>query len=344
MLIALDGARLGGGHALRSALTLSAVTGQGFELHKVRAGQPRSGLHPDQTAEVRAAALCCAAKLSGIFDGSTELRFEPGAAAAGEYHIELPGSASVAQLLQVLVPILALADEPSRVVAVGGTHVPRAPAHEFFAQAWLGTLARLGLGASATLERIGFHPAGGGQVAAQVDGWTRPASLDLSRRGELLSLRGVSADSRVRGDAARRQRDACAAYLWEQRRLEVAWDVTPVRAASPGTYLYVGVEFEHSRTGFIHLGQRGLSPDALGQRLARRLLQFLDLDGAPALDARLAEQLVVPLALGRGGGRLTTPEVSLHLETTVELARAFGFDVRVEGRRGGPGTVEIAAC
>jgi RNA 3'-terminal phosphate cyclase (ATP) len=342
-LIELDGARLGGGQALRQSLTLSALSGQPFHLRQIRTGQPRPGLHPDQTAEVRAAALCCEARLVGAFDGSTDLRFEPGAPAAGEYHIELPGAASAAQVAQMLVPILAAAPEPSRVTIVGGTHVPRAPLHEAVAGPWLAGLAAVGLRASARLVGIGFHPAGGGQVALAVEGWTRPAAFDWGRRGELMSLRGVSVGSRLRGEVGQRQREGCARHLWEQRRLEVAWDVVTARSTSPGAYLHVEAVFEHSRASFGLLGQRGVAPEALGQRLARRILRFLDLEGAPASDTFTAEQSLVPLALAGGGGRLTTPEIGLHLEQAVELLRLFGRAVRLTGRRGGPGEVEVDA-
>lgn len=343
-LIELDGTVHGGGQALRTALTLAGVTGRGFQLHKVRAGQTQPGLRPDQTAEVRAAALCCEARVAGVFDGSPELRFEPAAPAAGEYHFELPGAASAPLVFQMVAPILAAADAASRVAIVGGTHVPHAPPYEAVAGPWLATLARLGLRAQATLGRVGFHPGGGGRVEGRIEGWTRPAALDLTRRGELVALRGVSADARVKGEVARRQREACARKLWEQRRLEVAWQDVDARAESPGSYVYLELEFEHARASLVHLGQRGLSAEALGERSARRLLRFLDHDDAPAVDAHLAEQLVVPMALAQGGGRITTPEVSARLEATAELLRAFGLRAQVRGRRGGPGAVEVEAC
>jgi RNA 3'-terminal phosphate cyclase (ATP) len=83
--------------------------------------------------------------------------------------------------------------------------------------------------------------------------------------------------------------------------------------------------------------------EILGDRAARHLLRFLD-DEASAVDPHLADQLVVPLCLSGGGGRATTSEVTPHLETVAGIARMFGFDARVTGRRGGPGQVEVARC
>ncbi len=343
-LIELDGIALGGGHALRSALALAGASGRAFHLHKVRADQAQPGLRPDQTAAVRAAAMCCQARVSGVFDGSPELRFEPGAPAPGEYHFELPGAASAPLVFEMVAPILAAAGAASRVEIVGGTHVPHAPPYEAVAGPWLDTLARVGLQAKASLARVGFHPRGGGRMLAEVTGWTRPGALDLTTRGALLGLRGVSADARVKGDAAERQRLACARSLWEQRRLEVSWESVDARAESPGSYVYLEARFEGSQASLAQLGQRGQSPETFGERMARRLLRLLEHDDAPAVDASLAERLLVPLALARGGACLTTVEVSARLERTCELLRLFGWSVRVHGRRGGPGRVELDAC
>jgi len=76
-LIAIDGASgEGGGQILRTALSLSAVTGQGFEMTRIRAGRVRSGLRPQHLAAIRAVGMACGAKVNGAFDGSPDLRFE----------------------------------------------------------------------------------------------------------------------------------------------------------------------------------------------------------------------------------------------------------------------------
>lgn len=342
-LIELDGVALGEGRALRAALTLSAVSGQGFELHKIRAEALRPGLRPEDTAVVRAAALCCEAHLSGAFDGSPDLRFEPGVPAAGQYHFELPGASPATVVLQAVLPILAAAGARGTVEVVGGTHVPGAPFFEHLTRHWLSLVARLGLQAACRLERIGFQGTGEGVLCGSAERWERPAALDLVQRGALVALRGVSVSTRARDDAAERQREACARRLWEERRLEVEWDGVEARSSRPGSYLYLEALCANGRAAFAQLGRRGLAPDALGERVARRVLGFLEGSDA-AVDAHLAEQLVVPLALARGGGRLTTPEIGPGLARLAAVVAAFGGAVRVDGRVGGPGLIEVAAC
>src|SRR5437870_130281 len=89
-LISLDGARgEGGGQILRTAVSLAAATGQGFQITRIRANRAQPGLRPQHLAAVRAAALACDARVGGAFDGSPDLRFEPGTLAAGDYRFEI---------------------------------------------------------------------------------------------------------------------------------------------------------------------------------------------------------------------------------------------------------------
>jgi RNA 3'-terminal phosphate cyclase (ATP) len=340
-LIALDGGQgEGGGQVLRTALALSAATGQGFEITRIRARRPRPGLRPQHVAAVRAVSLVCAARVHGAFDGSPDLRFEPGAVAAGDFRFEIATAGATSLVLQTVVPVLATAAGKSRVEITGGTHVPMAPSFEFLARPWAATVARLGLHCSFELEQAGFYPRGGGLVRADVaGGWVRPARLDLTERGALVDACGVSGAGRVKGDVARRQADAAHARLWEARRLESRWEVQSPKAAAPGSYLLAEAVFANGRAAFGFLGERGLRAELLGERAARSVLRFLDEEGA--VDPHLADQLAVPLALSGGGGRVTTPAVTPHLETVAAVVNAFGVPARTWGRRGGPGGLEV---
>ena len=168
--------------------------------------------------------------------------------------------------------------------------------------------------------------------------WTRPATLDLSRRGALVAVRGIAGGARLRGDVARRAADAAQAHLWEQRRMESEWEVVDLVAASPGAFLQVEAVFETGRAAFCLLAERGLRAEVLGERAARRVLKFID-DEEAVVDPWLADQMAVPLALAGGGGRLA--DVRSHLAPRdggggpAPLRRA-GRDVGPARRAGGP--------
>jgi RNA 3'-terminal phosphate cyclase (ATP) len=340
-LIPLDGAEgEGGGQILRTALALAAATGQGFRIDRIRARRARPGLRPQHLSAVRATAMACGAEVHGAFDGSPDLRFLPGRPAAGDFQFDIGTAGAATLVLQTVAPVLATAEAASRVELVGGTHVPRSPGFHYLARHWAEAVAGLGLRTRPELARAGFYPRGGGVVRARIEPWARPASLDLTRRGALVAVRGIAGQARVRSDVGRRAAEAARALLWEERRLETEWEVVELASASPGAFAQVEAIFERGRAAFGQLGERGLRAEVMGERLVRRLLRFLG-DEEAAVDPWLADQLAVPLALAGGGGRLTTSEVTSHLETVAGVMRAFGVDARAFGRRGGPGGLEV---
>jgi RNA 3'-terminal phosphate cyclase (ATP) len=341
-LLPIDGARGGGsGQLLRTALALSAVTGQGFEMTRIRAGRTRPGLQPQHLAAIHAVAMACGGKVHGAFDGSPDLRFEPGAVAHGEFRFEIQTAGAASLVMQAVLAPLATASHPSRVEVTGGTHVAASPSFEYLSRHWAAAVGLLGLEVGFELVRAGFFPPGGGELRGVVGPWKRPARLVLRERGALVGIRGVSGEGRGRNRIAERQCEAAQARLWEARRLEAEWEVRSVASASPGSFLFLEAVFENGRGGFGFLGERGVRAERLGDRAARRLLRFLEEEGA--VDPQLADQLAVPFAIAGGGGELTTCEVTKHLETVVEVLNLFGIPARCWGRPGGPGGLEVGA-
>jgi RNA 3'-terminal phosphate cyclase (ATP) len=340
----IDGARgEGGGQILRTALALSAVTGQAFEIARIRANRPVPGLRPQHLAAVRAAALASGARVGGAFDGSPDLRFEPGTLGPGDFRFEIATAGALTLVLQtVLAPLARGGATASRVTVTGGTHVPASPSYHYLANHWTAVVERLGLRVSPRLVRAGFYPRGGGEATVEVQPWAGATDpLVLEHRGELLAIRGTAGMGKLKADVAGALRQAAQERLWEARRIETLWEEVAVPAASPGSFLLLEAVFEQGRAAFGFLGQKGVRPEVLGDRAARTLLKFLGAEGA--VDPHLADQLAVPLALGGKGGRVTTTEVSLHLETVAEIVSLFGIPARTWGRRGGPGGLEVSA-
>ena len=75
-MIELDGATgEGGGQVLRTALTLSMITGQPFRIKNIRAGRERPGLLRQHLVAVQAAALMCGADVADAAVGGQTLLF-----------------------------------------------------------------------------------------------------------------------------------------------------------------------------------------------------------------------------------------------------------------------------
>ena len=80
----------GGGQILRTALSLSAITGRPICIERIRAGRRQPGLRPQHVTAARATAAICGAELKGDAVGSQTLVFEPQhAPRAGRYAFDV---------------------------------------------------------------------------------------------------------------------------------------------------------------------------------------------------------------------------------------------------------------
>jgi RNA 3'-terminal phosphate cyclase (ATP) len=121
---------------------------------------------------------------------------------------------------------------------------------------------------------------------------------------------------------------------------EVFVQLMELPAASPGSVVAVTGVFERTRVTATALGARGKSAEAVGEEAAGAFRSYLDRPGA--IDERLADQIVLPLALAKGPSEVTTVRVTEHLRTNVEVIRAFvDRAVEIEGELGEPGRVIV---
>jgi RNA 3'-terminal phosphate cyclase (ATP) len=86
--VIIDGSHgVGGGQILRTALTLSAITGRLLAIQRLRAGRPKPGLAAQHLTAVLSAAELCRAAVSGATLGSETLSFRPTAWVIGQFGI-----------------------------------------------------------------------------------------------------------------------------------------------------------------------------------------------------------------------------------------------------------------
>lgn len=332
-IIHLDGSQgEGGGQILRSALALSVVTGRPFRIDRIRAGRPTPGLLRQHLACVEAAARIASATVEGAALGSQEITFTPGAVVPGAYEFRIASAGSTMLLLQTVLPPLLLARRPSELLLEGGTHNPFAPPFPFIERAFLPLLRRIGFDVEATLERPGFYPNGGGRCRVVI----RPASALKALRleagdgrapssiGALVCLAGLPHHVGEREVAALQQGLGLAP---EHVTLEV-----DTAAIGPGNTAHVcaaGDGFSNVFTGF---GAPRVRSEQVAEEAVGAAQRFLA-SGA-AVDEHLADQLLLPLALARGGS-FTTTEPSGHTRTNADILREF-LPVAISTEPAGP--------
>lgn len=317
-MLRLDGSvGEGGGQLLRSALTLSAATGRPFRMEGVRAGRQPPGLRRQHVAAARAAAEISGARLEGDAPGSTRVAFRPSSLRGGRFAFDVGGAGSAVLVLQTVLPALVLADRPSDVTVRGGTHNPFAPPFEFLQRAYLPAVRRMGVEASAALDRRGFFPAGGGLVRCRV----RPGELvplSVHERGEEVRRRARAVVAGLPRHIADRELSVARAALdLDERDVELVEDA---EADGPGNALIVEVECEEVTEVFAGFGRRGVPAESVATETCREALRYIE-SGTP-VGTHLADQLLVPMGLA-GGGSFTTREPTSHTETNAIVIRRF---------------------
>ncbi len=323
-MIRLDGSLgEGGGQILRSALSLSMLTGTPFVIERIRAGRARPGLLRQHLTAVRAAAEIACAQVSGDELGSGALQFEPRDIRGGDYRFAIGSAGSCTLVLQTLLPALWFADRPSTVTITGGTHNQAAPPADFLIHSWAPLVARMGVQQSLALQRHGFFPAGGGELRASTTPVGRLTPLDLTHRGDPGDLRARAIIAAHPFDVARSQVTRLGAQLV---------DCTPrihelPANEGPGNVVLIEIVHDAVTEVFSGFGRRGLDAEAVADEAIAEARSYLS--SAACVGEHLADQLLLPIALA-GGGRFTCTTASSHLRTNIAVIETFlpvRFDV-----------------
>jgi RNA 3'-terminal phosphate cyclase (ATP) len=309
----------GGGQVLRSSLTLSLLTESPVRITRIRAGRARPGLMRQHLLAVHAASAVSEAEVTGAELGSTELEFRPRRLRGGNYRFAISGAGSTTLVFQtVLLPLLLRAQTPSTLSFGGGTHNPMAPPFDFLERCYLPLLARMGARVELALNRHGFYPAGGGEWSATVQPLTQLARLELLERGEIRARSASALCAGISGSIGVRQVDALSAALgWERARC------LPRMIAGthgPGNALIATIESEHVTEQITGFGERGVASELIAAGVSEQVQRYLAAN--VPVGEHLADQLLLPMALG-GGGVFRTLAPSLHTTTQLELLRLF---------------------
>ena len=338
--IVIDGAAgEGGGQVLRTSLALSLVTGRPFRIERIRARRPKAGLLRQHLTAVQAAAAVSGARVTGAELGSRELRFDPSPVRGGDYRFAVGTAGSATLVFQTVFPALLTARTPSTLVLEGGTHNPWAPTFEFLARTFLPVLRRMGATVNTRLEAYGFYPAGGGRFVVEIEPSGRLQPLTLLERGAArVSARALVAA--LPETIAKRELSIIRERLGLDR--PVCHPVTVDNSRGPGNVVTITIESEHVTEVVTGFGVKGVTAEKVAADACDEATAYLNLDVPVGI--HLADQLLLPMALG-SGGTFRTLKPSPHTETNADVIRRFlPVSIEIEHEAHGAYRITVSAA
>ena len=329
-MIQIDGSfGEGGGQILRTALTLSLITGNPFQIVNIRARRKKPGLMAQHLKCVEAATLISSAHVKGDKIGSMHLVFEPGEVVPGEFRIDIGTSGATSLVLHTIYLPLALKKRESALTITGGTHVEWSPCFHFLWLHWAEYLRKIGFQIKLKLERAGFYPQGDGIIKADIFPAQNLKPLNLIDRGGLNKISGISAVANLDFSVAERQRNQTLKRL---ERLgyfpQISIENMPSRFKN--TMMLLLVEFENGSGCFTALGAIGKRAEKVADEAVDDLIEYLHSSGG--VDQYLADQLILPLSLVNGESNYSTSKITNHLVTNADVVKKF-LDVQITVER-----------
>jgi RNA 3'-terminal phosphate cyclase (ATP) len=318
-MIEIDGSEgEGGGQILRSSLSLAIVTQQPFRIVNVRANRERPGLMRQHLTAVNAAAEICAADVEGASIGSRNLTFRPGRLAAGDYSFAIGTAGSSTLVFQTVLPALLTAAGQSRVRITGGTHNRAAPPFDFLARSFLPLLQRMGAKVQLDLVSHGFYPRGGGEIRASITPAPRLGALRLHERGAWVRGYAEAYVSAIPLHVGQRELAVIGRMLgWPQDQLLLRALPNDV---GPGNALTITLEYANVTEVFTGFGERGVRAEAVAEQAAEEARAYLA--ASAPVGEQLADQLLLPMALGEGGSFVAT-QATPHLRSNIAVIERF---------------------
>jgi RNA 3'-terminal phosphate cyclase (ATP) len=166
----------------------------------------------------------------------------------------------------------------------------------------------------------GFYPAGGGMIEVTIVPG-KPQRIELLEVEERRITAKISL-----AKLPRRIADAELAVLSERFELASTEVEEPELAGGPGNAVFVAVESRSITEIITGFGQRGVPGFKVAGAAAEEAERYLAAN--VPVGEHLADQLLIPMALGEGG-RFRTVAPSRHTTTNIEIVKRF-LDARIE--------------
>jgi len=317
-MITIDGS-IGGGQLLRTAVSLSALTGKAVKITNIRKGKAegKPGLRPQHLMGIKVLGEFCQAGIKGLEENSLEVEFIPKKLKVYDKKIDIGTAGSISLLLQTVTPLLLFNDKPVTLEITGGTETRWSPTIQFIKYVTYPILNKMGANLSLEIVRHGYYPKGGGKVIVTSKPVKKLNSLICLDRGEIRDIQIYSICGHLPKDVAERQgKSALSTIQYYCPKTKIFMSYEAVDSLSPGTSVTCYANCDYSILGGDYLGELGLRAEIVGQRAAEELLKSLN--SKACLDKFMADQILVFLALAKGESKVKAEEITEHCRTNIQ--------------------------
>jgi RNA 3'-terminal phosphate cyclase (GTP) len=315
-MITIDG-KEAGGQILRTALGLSAITRKAIKIINIRGGRTEGGLKTQHLQGVLAVAQLCGAEVKGAYLGSKEMEFIPKKIEAKELNIKISTAGSIALLFQSLQIASAFTSNTVTISIKGGSTASAwSPTMHYVQNIFLPIVQKMGYNAEIKIIQEGFYPKGGAEVKIKVYPIKKLSPIQLTQRGEVKKIKGISIAGSLPKSVAERQTTSAKEIL-EEKGYEVEIESKALNTFSPGTSITLWAECENSILGADNIGKKGVPAERIGEECAKELIKSIESEAA--LDKFMADQILPFIALAEGKSRIKVEEITEHCATNMKV-------------------------
>jgi RNA 3'-terminal phosphate cyclase (ATP) len=309
----------GGGQILRTAISLSAITGKPVQVTNIRAKRPNPGLRPQHMTGIRIIADLFHAKFENLKVGAEWIRFSPSDRfEGGSVKFDIGTAGSIPLILMTVVPAVSLSNNSLQIEVTGGTDVKASPTIDYIKHVVAKSYLSIGIKFLVDVVKRGYYPKGGGLVQSTIEPCKRPGTIELLATRH-VEPKIISVCGQLPVHVAKRQISSALIAL-EKKDIRCSNYTASIETSfSPGSSILVySVSDFGLYVGGDSIGELGKRAEAIGTEAAKR---FLESTLAHAtVDPFLADMLVLPLALSKGRSRYRIARVTQHLLTHLHIA------------------------
>lgn len=334
-LVKIDGSQgEGGGQILRTAISLSAITGKPVEVTNIRANRSNPGLRPQHMTGIKIVAELFHAEFENLKIGAEWIRFLPSDKfRGGSVKFDIGTAGSIPLILMTVVPAVSLSNKSLQIEVIGGTDVKASPTIDYVKHIVAESYRSVGIKFSVDVLKRGYYPKGGGVVQSTIQPCKSPGTMELLATRH-IEPKIISVCGQLPLDVAKRQISSAMIAL-EKKEIRCSNYTASIETSfSPGSSILVYSASDFGLyVGGDSIGELGKQAEAVGKEAADRFLESM-VAQAP-VDPFLADMLVLPLALSKGTSRYRIGQVTQHLLTSLHVASEIigcKYSIEQQGR------------